>query len=645
MIRQICNRMIPHLLMILAWVPVTAQPAFDSLISLAGNMDDTSRIELYTRLSAEYSTSSLSRSLEYAEKALNESKAMNYQAGMANSLNRIGKVYADLKMYELAESHFLEALELRKAMNDLPAVASSYHILGFLNLELDSLDKAREFFIRSREINEMTGDPYLIGNSIRNMGEVCMHSNQVEEAIALFEQAIEKYSKAGRYRQMISCHDTLGYIYYRDQHLTKAMNEFRQSIDIANSHDNPELANNACLMMGKILMKRKEYASARQFLERSLKYSQESGNVEQQMKTNYSLYLLNRERGDLRSAYYSFWDYVNNKDMLAAARNQEAIVALNIRFDTRLRNDSIEMLRKNQMIEELRLIKNRDVWKYYIISFVFLVFLISIGVYRLWLKIMSNKLMNSKSVELSAINEQLVLSEHALQEVDMTKNKFFSVIAHDLINPFNALLNFTEFHLLELQKKSRQKTREYSNIIYQSAKNLNALLENLLEWSRAQADKIDHHPEMIELARFLSSIIAIQKISADKKNIRLLSRIPPGIKVYADANMLHTVLRNLIQNAIKFTGAQGMVEVEAYTRNPDVIIAVKDNGIGIAKERTDDLFRIDRHSTTRGTANEGGTGLGLIICREFVERNGGKLWVESEPGKGTTFSFSIPAHI
>ena len=239
---------------------------------------------------------------------------------------------------------------------------------------------------------------------------------------------------------------------------------------------------------------------------------------------------------------------------------------------------------------------------------------------------------------------QMIKQAEELKELNATKDKFFSIIAHDMRGPFNSILGFSDL-LLENYRDLDGGTLEKSlQAIHGASNQAYALLENLLLWSRAQTGRVDYKPEVIYLQEKVLQNIRLLKIQANKKNIQLTSNIPSNLKVLADRNMMDTILRNLLTNALKFTPRNGKIEVSAIIKNKQVEISVTDNGIGIPKENFDKIFRIDSKTSTLGTEKEKGSGLGLILCKEFAERNGGKIWVESELEKGSTFRFTIPVN-
>jgi len=236
----------------------------------------------------------------------------------------------------------------------------------------------------------------------------------------------------------------------------------------------------------------------------------------------------------------------------------------------------------------------------------------------------------------------LTKSEQRLQELNATKDKFFSIIAHDLKNPFNDLMGFTQLLALNIEKYDKSKIEQFVNIIHQSSKLAYNLLENLLDWSRSQTGILKFNPEKIPINKLVDENIDLLESTARNKNIQIYSEFDKGLFAFADKNMVRTIIRNLISNAIKYTNQGGHINIKSYSNNKVCEISVSDSGIGISEENIAKIFVIDKSFSTTGTEREKGTGLGLILCKEFVEKNGGKLWVKSKPNKGSTFFFTLP---
>ncbi len=248
--------------------------------------------------------------------------------------------------------------------------------------------------------------------------------------------------------------------------------------------------------------------------------------------------------------------------------------------------------------------------------------------------------------------KQLIESEHLLKELNATKDKFFSIIAHDLKNPFNSLINFSDILLQRWEELDKAKIETIIRLIHKTSKTSYTLLENLLQWSRAQTGRLQWKPEKALLHSLIDENFAISAGAAKNKCITLRSDFDANLVVFADYNMITTVLRNLISNAIKFTPSGGEIKIEASLKpqndevsTREIEISVSDNGVGIETEVLEKLFKIESHYTTMGTSNEQGTGLGLVLCKEFVERNGGTISVKSALNQGSTFTFTVPAVI
>ena len=239
---------------------------------------------------------------------------------------------------------------------------------------------------------------------------------------------------------------------------------------------------------------------------------------------------------------------------------------------------------------------------------------------------------------------ELKFARERLKELNATKDKLFSIIAHDLRNPLQVLLFSAELLCKHFDNFDAEKKKEFINKIYVGTNQVSELLENLLEWSKSQRGVIESKFEKIDLDILAGENIDLFKENGEKKNILLRSDIGKGIYAFADRNMIRIVIRNLISNAIKFTKNGGQVTITASVSPGSVHVSVSDTGIGINEDNLSHLFRIDKQKSTLGTAKEKGSGLGLILCKEFVEKNNGTITVTSTPGEGSNFTFTLPAN-
>jgi len=254
-----------------------------------------------------------------------------------------------------------------------------------------------------------------------------------------------------------------------------------------------------------------------------------------------------------------------------------------------------------------------------------------------------NKIISEqKSKELALVNNKLNQSEKELMKINTNKDKFFSIISHDLRSPFTSLIGFSEFLANEIDELSKEEIKEFSQNISKSARGTFALLENLLQWSRIQTGNIEFAPSRYSLDEHINRLIDLYQVTALRKKIEVNAYIEKDLKIYADQNMIETILRNLLSNAIKFTPRGGKITIFAKNMSKMVEVKVADSGVGIDKSTQSKLFKLGENISTQGTEQEQGTGLGLILCKEFVETNGGKLSLKSVKNKGTTFRFTLP---
>lgn len=245
-----------------------------------------------------------------------------------------------------------------------------------------------------------------------------------------------------------------------------------------------------------------------------------------------------------------------------------------------------------------------------------------------------------KSVKMQT--ERLMEKTVLLEELNETKDKLFSIIAHDLKGPFTSILGLSDLLLENVHKNDAATSDRYIKSINSSAQNTLSLLENLLSWAQSQTGQMKFMPDRIKLQPIIYEIVDFCNPIAKVKNILLNHNFVQDVEVYADQNMLMVILRNLISNAIKFSNVGGIISITSISFQNHIEISVSDNGVGMDEATRMKLFKLDSIYTSKGTANEEGTGLGLILCKEFVEKHGGEIWVNSEIGKGSEFIFKLP---
>lgn len=243
--------------------------------------------------------------------------------------------------------------------------------------------------------------------------------------------------------------------------------------------------------------------------------------------------------------------------------------------------------------------------------------------------------------ESKRVEKEIRETNEELSKINAEKDKFFSIISHDLKSPFNSVIGFTNLLIEKISKKDLSGIEKYTNIIQQSSNRAMDLLMNLMEWTQSQTGRMEFNPEYFELVELIKDTELLLSGAAVQKSIIISKTLPPNVTVFADKKMIGTVLRNFLSNAIKFTNPNGQIIISAVKNQTGLKVSVSDNGVGISKANIQKMFRIDENFTTLGTNREKGTGLGLILCKEFIEKHGGKIWVESIEGTGSSFYFTL----
>lgn len=247
------------------------------------------------------------------------------------------------------------------------------------------------------------------------------------------------------------------------------------------------------------------------------------------------------------------------------------------------------------------------------------------------------------SQRLNELNIKLAEIVNELRRSNAAKDKFFRIIAHDLKNHFNSILGFSEFLHENVHTDSPEEIQSQASIIYEASTNAYKLLENLLEWSMSQTGRIAFNPQQVNIESLLNEVMKLSVTKAKSKGIAVSYNLNGNAKVFADANMLRTILRNLIGNAIKYTGKKGRISITLEQGEKDALFTVRDTGPGIDEKYIDKLFTLEERIIIPAEEAQQGTGLGLILCKEFVDKHGGKIWAESIPGQGSDFKFTLPS--
>lgn len=543
------------------------------------------------------------KALEYLNRSLLFKLDLNDTLSIAKTLNNIGVIYKDVYEYDDAGRFLRQALNYYLAVDNASGIAAAYNNLGQIFEQRHQLDSALYYYRESLEIKRMINDEIGIGNSLNNIATIYLAKDQDGKAEGLFMEAMEVRKQIGDDFGLASTLNNLGNLYLKWDEYSDSEEKFFESNQIA-------------IRDSLLGIQQRNYSGLSKLYE----------------KTNRPALAL-----EFYKKYSATRDSVFNEDL------KKQIADLKVQYETEQSKRELELLRRENEIQELKL-ENSQRERIQFITGIVSLFFASV-LFFLYLQYRNNKKLN-RQLKKYTLELEVRVKERTreLENANAAKDRFFSIIAHDLRSPFNGLLGFAGLLHNDFDKLSENEKLEFSGLIEESASGIYRLLENLLEWASSQTGALHLTPEKLDIGHLIAETIRANKTFEDNKNITSESKVITSRLAFADEDTLKTVLRNLHSNAVKFTPRGGKIKfsVDDYG-DKELIVSVSDNGVGIRKDDIKNLFNVQKKHRTEGTEKETGTGLGLILCKEFVEKNDGKLMVESEPGKGSTFSFTLPA--
>ncbi|HAF29201.1 MAG TPA: hypothetical protein DCG75_09160 [Bacteroidales bacterium] len=581
-------------------------------------------------------------SIQYYIKALEKEKEIHDNTLLTMIYNGIGNTYIEISSYDEALKYFLNALEIYKSMDNQDGISMIYNNLGIVYSALHENDKALEYYQKSLQMDIDRDYKEGQATAYNNLGTAYDEKGDKDKALDYYNKSLTLCKDLKNTEGIATALNNIGLIYLDLGDYDRAYKNLQESADIAReSNDIYSLANNYN-NLAKLFLHQKDYVKSQNSLNLAIELSKQI-NTKEWLTESYDLYTqLYSELNNYKKALEYYKLYSEMKDSIFTLESSNRITEMKIKYETDNLETENELLKKDNQIHILELNRQKNIKNYWIAFSILILALAVLSFSQFRLKKKTNGLLKSKNDQLRDTNKKLTISEHNLKELNATKDKFFSIIAHDLKNPFQSLLGFSEALYNQIDEISKENISEYSRLIYESSQNLYNLLGNLLQWSKSQLGSIKLSPTQINLYEAVDDVLSLLNISIQKKNIRIENSILKGTIVFADKHVVSTVLRNLISNALKFTDQNGEIKISSVTSNNKITISVKDNGKGISEENIDKLFRIDQEYSTKGTENESGTGLGLILCKELIGQSNGELFVESTLGKGSNFKFVLP---
>lgn len=533
------------------------------------------------------------KSAQFLDQALKINEGDQDKNMLALILNNLGKVNASMGKMEEAFENYALVLDYKNEINTHSEAEALFN-LGHLYSLQGNYSQALISHKKALAIRRESKDKQLESLSLNDIGEVYRLMKNDEKSLANHMVALEIRQALNDKQGIAESYNNIGLLYYKQKNTDKALENILLALDFGLESQAQEQIFKSYELLSQLYKELEDYKKALAYKDLSLAINEfiQSEKHERDLLETQNRYVLEKKENQI---------------------------------------DQLESLRADREKE----IESQRKFKNFLIALIILSLII--GLLILYLYILKRR----SNIILQATKNEVQQQNQKLQELNVTKDKFFSIISHDLKGPLNSLTSFSRLLIDHTDNMTREDIQMLAKDLDKSVKNLFALLENLLEWARSQTGNIDFTPEVFDLGGILEINKNLFESLARNKQISIVFENRECM-VRMHKNSVNTVVRNLISNAIKFTKPGGTITLDVEVKNSHVVVSVRDTGIGMSAEVIGQLFRLDKKYSTKGTENEKGTGLGLILCKEFIERNGGQIAVDSEPGKGSIFTISFP---
>jgi signal transduction histidine kinase/predicted negative regulator of RcsB-dependent stress response len=624
----------------------TATENLNRVISISEELNDNRNLgSAYNEMGNLYAQQGeLADALKYYLLSLKIRQEGSSQSDIARSLTNIGLTYRRLGSHKNALKYFDQALELIPEETDPLGKAYTYILHGNTLRNLNRTTDALNSYQIALKLRKRTGNQLTVSQALRSIGNTYAEIENYPEANKYLNQALSILKDINDEKSIADTYNELGNLLLKENKLNQALEYFQYAATLFNKYNEIEKRGLCIRKIGEIQTKLGQFSYALESLQTALYIATETNNSKLKELTMLALHDFHVARGEFKEALAFFNRHIIIRDSLNALTQKEVIwqASLDLELDKKaqeikLIEKEVEYLRAEAQIKTIQLEQQVLIRNFVVVVLLF-VLIIALG--SIWGYVIIRK----KNVWLNEINNRLTKSENELRRLVQTKDKLFSIIAHDLRSPFTALVGLTEVLSKSAKEMTPTEVAEYGSVINESSQKLLDLIDNLLSWSRSQTGKIKLVTQNISIDKIAKEIASVLQLQASAKGIKIVVDIDSDLTIFADYDTISTVLRNLTSNAIKYTEKDGIIKLTAEKQNGDVKIYVTDNGVGISANNINKLFKIEDSFSTKGTSQEAGTGLGLIICKEFVEKNGGEIAVNSIVGEGTTFTITIPSH-
>ena len=580
------------------------------------------------------------RSIFYYRKAYDEFIKLENYHQIGECALSIGNLYYEVANFGEAYYFFMQSLTASEREGNQLNIANAEINLGNVSEDMGRLSDAEKHYQNGYEIYHELGLATEECGALGNIGMILYNKTQYDSALTFFFQVMEKLNPdslnsavqhsilSGVYNNTALTYSELG-----EQRL--ALDYFRKGLGLARRANDESTEATVYINLGSLFGEMGRMDSALFYLHRALQIAEKRGYLSVTLETFEELAKLHAGTGSYGPAYNWQVRYDTLYKSLFNEDQSARISRLRAMYEQEISEKEISQLQSESQVQKM-------LNKVFIIFIVVIVALVIIIAVNLKSKKRTNQMLAERNMQISNALQQLSDSETELQKLNMSKDRIFSVVAHDLRNPVAAVTGFSELLYDNFDEFPVETQKEYLLQVLQGTQRIQNLLENLLIWARAQMKAVKYQPELLKVRSLVEDCVKEMKANLDHKKVDCLVNISQTCVVYADKAMIHTVLRNLIINAVKFSFPGSKIRINSESVENYCSISISDEGIGIQPEIQEKLFKSNEVVSTPGTTGESGSGLGLVICKEFLERNKGAIRVESEPGNGSVFIIELP---
>ncbi|MBX6379529.1 signal transduction histidine kinase [Thermoflavifilum aggregans] len=629
---------------------LSGQVKVDSLLRLlsAHPQQDSLRVNLQLQVARAYLTSDPGLAEYFASGAADLSQSLSYLPGLTEAQMIRAFLFMQRQQYEQALALYLNALAVAENNQDdfhaariQEQLGDLYARLGIDSLALNAYQRAYSLQQRLRDTTSLIHLSGALGNiRIRQLAQKPPSLRDFSQVFELFNQEFTLASVKNDSLGMADALDNMGYIYFMQGQYDKATWNFSTAYDMFQRLHQPQRIARLSYETGALLLAQGKYDDAENQLQNAYQMASEQHDPFLLMNSCLKLALVKAIKNKPDEAIFYQNRFEQLRDSLNSLQQSKTIAELLSQYKSQKNENLIVSLREQQQVQQ-HIIRRQLYW---VITIGCILLLIAIIAVLLWRENQLRKKhfeeLQQKNQSIETTRNELEQKNKELEKLNKIKDRILSVISHDIRNPLASMEM-----MLELMKTGSLSMEEIANVtssLSESLTETNNFLTNILEWSKSQMHGIQPKPALIKVKDIVVENVRFCQWQAEKKKIQIRYDVPERLQVYADREMLRIILRNITTNAIKFTHENGHIFIGAEKLNGMVKIWIKDDGVGIKPADRPKVFGMENFSS-RGTANEIGTGLGLVLCKEMVESHGGSIWFESEENKGTTFYFTLPA--